>query len=401
MTRRSSSVSNMLDYASTSLGLDKFFRDPGDGRVRPQISARDLICSQIGARLLRVVTFHGIERLVESGSARGLGSNRVFREDSLAYFNARLSHERPRAALADTAKRAKRNKVFRGHTRIGLAIDGTGAGRCSARSKVCEMCRPYHDADGNVVGHRHEVVMIAVVGTGVTLPVDVEPCPQGEGELTAGIRLLQRAASALGPRFADYVVGDAKYGAASFLNAVTDLRLHAVVRLKDNLPDLHGRAVARFNSRPPDRHIQHEGVDVEIWDDETFQPWEGLSWPSVRVLRYRYTSRKGEVVDAYWLTDYAPQSIGSEPLFKLAKSRWEIENQGFNDAKNRYGMEHICHHDAKALIVGWLLLMLSLVIERLYRLCHLHRGSHERPTAADLVAVLWRALGRRAVHDTS
>jgi hypothetical protein len=29
----------------------------------------------------------------------------------------------------------------------------------------------------------------------------------------------------------------------------------------------------------------------------------------------------------------------------MAKSRWEIENQGFNDAKNRYGFEHICHHE--------------------------------------------------------
>jgi hypothetical protein len=26
----------------------------------------------------------------------------------------------------------------------------------------------------------------------------------------------------------------------------------------------------------------------------------------------------------------------------MAKSRWEIENQGFNDAKSRHGLEHIC-----------------------------------------------------------
>jgi len=391
----------MLGYASACLGLEGFFRDPGDGRTRPQIPAQDMIRAQVGGHLLRVASFHGIERLVGSGSARGLGSSRVFCEDSLAYFNERLSQSRPRSALAETVKRAKRNKVFQGQLRIGLAIDGTGAGRCGARSKVCELCRPYHDADGHVIGHKHELAMIAVVGTGLTLPLDVEPYPQGEGELTAGIRLLQRAAAALGPRFADYVVLDAKYGAASLLNAVTELGLHAVVRLKDNLPDLHGRAAVRFHSRPADRQILHDGVVVEIWDDATFQPWEGLSWSWVRVLRYRYTSRKGEVIDAYWLTNYSPESTGSEALFKLAKSRWEIENQGFNDAKNRYGMEHICHHDANALLVGWLLLLLSMVIERLYRLCHLHRGSHPRPTAADLVAMLWRTLDRPAVHDSS
>ena len=243
--------------------------------------------------------------------------------------------------------------------------------------------------------------MIAVVGGAVMLPLDIEPYGQGEGELTAGTRLLRRAAKALGPRFADYVVGDAKYGAASFLNEVTALGLHAVVRLKDNLPDLHGRAAARFHARPADQRIQYEGIDVELWDDAAFQPWEGLSWPAVRVLRYRYTSAKGEVVDACWLTDYATKEIGSEALFRLAKNRWEIENQGFNDAKNRYGMEHICHHDANALTVGLLLLMLSLVIERLYRLCFLHRGSHPCASAADLVALLWLALGRPLLHDTT
>jgi hypothetical protein len=145
-----------------------------------------------------------------------------------------------------------------------------------------ELCRPYHDADGNLVGHKHELTMIAVVGGAVMLPLDIEPYAQGEGELTAGTRLLQRAARALGPWFADYVVGDAKYGAASFLHQVTALGLHAVMRLKDNLPDLHGRAVVRFHGRPADRRIQHEGIDVELWDDASFRPWEGLSWSCVR-----------------------------------------------------------------------------------------------------------------------
>ena len=391
----------MLGYASKCLRLDGFFRRPGDGRVRPQIPARELICAQVGGHLLRVCSFHGVERLVGSGCARGLGSSRIFREDSLAYFNERLLVSGPRYALTETAKRAKRNKVFRGNVRIGLAIDGTGAGRCSAKTKVCALCRPQRDANGEVIGHKHELTMIAAVGTALTLPLDVEPYAQGDAELTAGIRLLERTVRALGPRFADYVVGDAKYGAASFLNSVTALSLHAIVCLKDNLPDLHGRAVARFHARPPDRTIVHNGIEVEVWDDATFQPWQGLAWPFVRVLRYRYRSQNGESVDAYWLTDYPPESIGSEALFKLAKSRWEIENQGFNDAKNRYGMEHICHHDANAIVVGWLLLLLSMVIERLYRLCHLHRGSHPRHSAADLVALLWLALGRPSAHDTS
>jgi len=78
-----------------------------------------------------------------------------------------------------------------------------------------------------------------------------------------------------------------------------------------------------------------------------------------------------------------------------------VENQGFNDAKNRFGLEHITHHDDNALVVGWLLLLLSMAIERLYRLCFLHRGARACPTAADLVALLWLALSSATGFDTS
>jgi len=107
------------------------------------------------------------------------------------------------------------------------------------------------------------------------------------------------------------------------------------------------------------------------------------------------------VVEAYWLTDFPRRQLSSRTLFHLAKSRWEIENQGFNDAKNRYGLEHLCHHEAHSLLVTWLLLALALTIERLYRLRYLHRGSHRPHTAIDLVFLLWFSLSSPFALDTS
>jgi hypothetical protein len=49
----------------------------------------------------------------------------------------------------------------------------------------------------------------------------------------------------------------------------------------------------------------------------------------------------------------------------LAKSSWEIENKGFNDAKNRYDFEHLCHHPRNSLLLGWLLAALALNKDRL------------------------------------
>ena len=122
MTRRDPSIRKVRDYAMNSLGLQSYLRRPGDGRTRPQIQATDLVWAQLSSQILQRTSFHDVERLVRSGVARELTLNRVFSEDSLAYFNERLDPQPTRAALAATAKRAKRNKVFRGQTRIGLAF---------------------------------------------------------------------------------------------------------------------------------------------------------------------------------------------------------------------------------------------------------------------------------------
>ena len=95
----------------------------------------------------------------------------------------------------------------------------------------------------------------------------------------------------------------------------------------------------------------------------------------MRVLRYRQHKRDGTVIQAEWLTNFSLAKLGSLSFYRMAKSRWEIENQGFNDGKNRYGMEHICHHQANSILIVWLLILLALVIERLYRLRFLRRGA--------------------------
>jgi len=119
------------------------------------------------------------------------------------------------------------------------------------------------------------------------------------------------------------------------------------------------------------------------------------------VLCYRQQKPDGEVIEAFWLTNFSIQEVSSRVLFHRAKSRWEIENQGFNDAKNRHDLEHICHHQTNSLLITWLLTSLALTIERLYRLRYLRRGSHLPRTAADFVHLLWLSLSQPASADTS
>ncbi len=390
----------LLKYVTRRLRLKSYLDRPGDGRRRPQIPARALLWAVLIGQLLRQWSYHGVEALVRSAH-RALAVSHRFGDDALGYFTERLDPTVTRLALAQTIRRAKRNKAFDDCRFIGWVVDGTTVGRCSPHRPTCSQCRPRRDPQRQVLYYRHHLVMISVAGTGLSLPFDVEPYGRGDSESAAAQRLLRRAVRHLGVRFADYVVADGEFAGAPFLHAVGDLGLRVVIRLKANLPELFVAAQRRFAHQPPHLTFRHHRDRIEIWDADDFDPWETLRWETVRVFRYRQHKPDGQVFEAFWLTDFPKNRVGSASLFRMAKTRWEIENQGFNDAKTRYGLEHICHHHPRSLLIGWLLTMLALTIERLYRLRYLHRGTHRVRTAQQLVLLLWLSLSHPLVPDTS
>jgi hypothetical protein len=359
-----------------------------------------LLWALIICEVLREAAFHAIEALVKSRARRGLGVGRRFGDDSLAYFTERLDPGQTRAAVVAAVRRAKRNKAFDDSRFIGLALDGTGA--CRSREAGCAWCHPVRNSDREVTGHHHRFSLVCIVGTGLVLPLDVEPYGPADSELAASERLLVRAAGGLGVRFADYLVADGLYAGAPFLHVAGRLGLRVVVRLKGNLPELFEAAQARFGSCPPTLVFEQGREHIEIWDASDFDPWAGLSWPTVRVLRYRQHKPDGQVVEAYWLTDWPAERVGSRALYGMAKSRWQIENEGFNDGKTRHGMECIRHHHANSLLIGWLLVCLALTLERLYRLRYHRRGGRAPRTAIELVRCLRLNLTWQPRHaDTS
>lgn len=171
-------------YVEQRLGLRDYLRAPGDGRPRPQIPASSLLRALLLGQLLRTTSFHGVKALVRSPARRALGVARRFGDDALAYFTARLDPGPTRAALLSILRRAKRNKAFDQQRFVGLAVDGTTVGRC--RESGCPLCRPIRTSKGDVVGHRHHLAMISVVGSGLSLPFDVEPYGPGDSEYAAG-----------------------------------------------------------------------------------------------------------------------------------------------------------------------------------------------------------------------
>ena len=90
-------VCQIRNYACHCLGLKSYFRQPGDGRAHPHISASDLICAVVIGRILRVTSFLRLEWLVHSPARDGLGLKAPFGDDVLAYCTERMDPETTRA----------------------------------------------------------------------------------------------------------------------------------------------------------------------------------------------------------------------------------------------------------------------------------------------------------------
>jgi hypothetical protein len=175
------------------------------------------------------------ERWHTLGPRRNLSFSASFSDDTLEYFTERLDPGPTRHALLYVVRRTKRNKGFDDCRWIGLATDASGAGWRTQPS--CPLCRPQRNADQEILGYRHSLVLLRVVETGLSCPAMWEPYGPGDSEYAAGQRLLRRVIDGLGKRFAHYVVVDGKFATASFLHTASDLGL-AVARLKDNQPEV-------------------------------------------------------------------------------------------------------------------------------------------------------------------
>jgi hypothetical protein len=137
-------------YVAKCLGLKSYLRSPGDGRLQVRIPATTLLWALLMGALLRRAAFAAIEALVRSRARRALDVSQSFGDDALGYFTARLDPALTRRAAVTAVRQAKRHKAFDDCRFIGLALDGTSAGR--SRKKVCDLCRPYRNKQREILG---------------------------------------------------------------------------------------------------------------------------------------------------------------------------------------------------------------------------------------------------------
>lgn len=130
-----------------------------------------------------------------------------------------------------------------------------------------------------IAGYRHHRVMLSIVGTELSLPIELEAYGVHDSECG-------RAACA--------AANDSRLSGGR--RRVRDRSLSARLRRSSlassrpahgNLPELSQAAQKCFSQQVPKLSFRLVRDRVEVWDADDFDPWLNLRWLTVRVLCYR------------------------------------------------------------------------------------------------------------------
>jgi len=152
------------------------------------------------------------------------------------------------------------------------------------------------------------------------------------------------------------------------LNSFLSTRKDAIAVLKDEQRDLLQHAEQFFSQIGPSGEYTANGTKIKVWDGSGFVSWPQVN-QKVRVVATEETRQitrqldgKTETTESSWMwvTTLSPMRANAKTVVQLAHSRWNVENQGFNELVNQWQADHVYKHSPIAILNFWLVTMLAV-----------------------------------------
>ncbi len=278
--------------------------------------------------------------------------------------------------LVDEAKILPKFRVFNGQY-LGL-IDGSeyfSSAKCN-----CPNCLEKEHAKGPITYH-HQILqcMLAKPGFSTVFPLDSEEICKQDGhdkqdcEINAGKRLIERL-RASHPHMDIIIVGDGLYSHVPFILLLRKCKFSFLLVAK---PDDH---VAMMDEIKCLREIGGVGKiefagkngGVCRYEYASKVPLKADCKETTNWFSYVEIDKTGKIVyQNSWVTDLSVTAKNVVGLVKAARSRWKIENEGFNTLKNQgYHVEHNFGHGKKNLsFILFLLNLCAFFIHEILEFC--------------------------------
>jgi len=411
-------LEQLFDYSAKVFGLDEFLARYKDSRVNPEHRPGAIIALLSCAITARVGSLYGIERMGKGGELdRVMHVRKKPSADALAYALQKADVERLEAYNAEIIQKARRNKVHSNGTLHGwrvCAVDGTDI---YSTQRPCRKAREWSVRElSNGKKERFErAVAISYVGAQPRLLIAMERVLPGEGEVSAAMRVLDKAYHR-NYRYCDILCGDALYAQARFINAVVEQGKHVVIKVKQEDRHLVRDMDGLVRNQPPQAVVYGVtpkgelvkgcgGVtyDVELWDEEDFTSWDKVCCPlrCVKVRETKKVTRRGQLVETttteYHIATTVPKAImRPELVWEIAHRRWDIENTVFNDLKRNWGFEHCYTHDPNGIRAVYALYCIAFNLMLLFAYKDLKDAPGKGVTLKELARQVLAGIGTLA-----
>lgn len=397
----------LLSYAEKVFDLSSAIARITDTRQRPQIPATVVARSALAMFLCRLGSLNSLEQLRDSKSLREYLDADLPSADSIGRIFDLIDSDTLRSVNHRIYNCLKRNKMLQppSHGLVALVVDGHESHASYRRH--CDGCleRKKTIADKECIQYYHRNVTAQLVFRDSRFLLDAESQSRGEGELTAGIRLLERVLRDY-PKAFQVVVADALYAKSNFFNEALAHNKDTIAVLKDDRRELLKDAESTFSNQPSTCNFTRKGINIECWDADNFQTWPQVV-KSVRVVRTLESKNpikrqlSGEPEDQpatswTWVTTLSPKRACSQTVVEIGHSRWCVENEGFNELANHWHANHVYKHAPTAIQNFWIMSMIAYNIFRVFFLRNLRsvvrKGKSMLHFARRIRSELYRSL---------
>jgi len=226
----------------------------------------------------------------------------------------------------------------------------------------------------------HQFVAFILAGPKVSFILDIEPVLPGEGEISSAYRLIERVCRNY-PRAFSIVIGDGLYLKETVFKLLKAHRKYAIAVLKEERRQLFEEA-NRLSLLSEPKVYRKGRTYYRVWDHSISGCWDGYG-RGVRVIvseeatPVRAHSKDGKSFEEkvnranwMWVTNLTrsedPSSLKN--TVSICHSRWQIENQCFNETVNIWSADHVYRHSKNAITAFLLLLFICVNIVGIFRI---------------------------------
>jgi hypothetical protein len=298
-----------------------------------------------------------------------------------------------REILREIVYKARENKVFDKGTIDGfvvVAVDGTQT--FNSDKKSCENCLTATKKGKKEQRNFHSSVVLSIIGEGPKLVIDFEQYKQGqdnalkdEGELTAAKRLIKRV-SKEHKNFIDVVVYDALACNREWLNACTQSNIDAVIRVKNN----NVKSIKEIKRQINKSEAVVVWTDVKEYESVTVYEDKFHMDGVEKELRFiKFHMKKPDKRRTQLMIITTRRDMELSTLYKIIRTRQDIENSIFHNLKTECGLEHCFVHGGKAIEA---VLCLIYIASNIVQLFYNRRIKKSLNTQVELIRQLVKGL---------